>query len=121
MSWRRSAHSTSSTSSTSLLTHPSEVQDLNPLAIVDSIYGALAVKSYQGISNSDPSALETLGDRLLVRVQGEIRAVYFNTKVDWEIHVFRPIIAAFDFQEDLGISEGDTEYVFLLSTVLMVA
>jgi hypothetical protein len=122
MLWRRSAHSTSSTS---LPTHPREELDLSPLAIVNSIHSAVIAKSYQGKSSTDPSAIEMFSDRLSRRVQCEVRAIsrgsHLDTTVDWEASVFRPIIATFDIQKDSGICQGDAEYVFLLATLLMLA
>ena len=122
MLWRRSVHSTSSTS---LPTHSREVLDLSPLAIVDSIHSAVIAKSYRGLPNTDPSVLENFSDRLSTRVQSEVRAVsegsHLDATVDWEVDAFRPIIATFRIQEDLGICQRDTEYVFLLSTLLILA
>jgi hypothetical protein len=122
MFWHRSAHSTSSTS---LPTQPREVLDLSPLAVVHSIYSALVAKSYHGVSSTHTTALDGFSDRLLKQVQREVRAVsrrsYLDNKIDWEVQVFKPIIATFEIQDDLGIYRGDAEYVFLLATVLMLA
>jgi hypothetical protein len=120
MFWRRSAHSTSSTS---LPTHPREVLDLSPLAVVPS--SALVAKSYHGVSSTHTTALDGFNDRLLKQVQCEVGAVsrrsYLDNKIDWEVQVFKPIIATFEIQDDFGIYRGDAEYVFLLATVLMLA
>jgi hypothetical protein len=104
MFWRRSAHSTSSTS---LPTYPREVLDLSPLAVVHSIYSALVAKSYQVIPSTHTTALDEFSDRLLKQVKCEVRAVsrrsYLDNKIDSEIQVFKHIITTFEIREDLGI------------------
>ncbi|KAF1938326.1 hypothetical protein EJ02DRAFT_410613, partial [Clathrospora elynae] len=118
-------YSVQSTSSTSLGTHSREVLDLSPLAVVGSIHSALVIKSYQRRSKVDPSVLESLSNRLIRRVQSDVknttRKSLLKRPIDWEIKVFRPMIATFDIQEKLGICIGDTEYVFLLATILLLA
>jgi len=45
----------------------------------------------------------------------------FDPGIDWNQRVLRPIIATFEIEEDLGVCQGDAEYVFLLVTVLSLA
>ena len=45
----------------------------------------------------------------------------FDPGIDWDQRVLRPIIATFEIEENLGVCQGDAEYVFLLVTVLSLA
>ena len=45
----------------------------------------------------------------------------FGFVTDWDRRVLRPVVATFDVHEDLGVCQGDAEYVLLLVTVLSLA
>ena len=45
----------------------------------------------------------------------------FDPGIDWNQRVLRPMIATFEIEEDLGVCQGDAEYVFLLVAVLSLA
>ena len=45
----------------------------------------------------------------------------FGPGTDWDRRVLRPIIATFEIKENLGLCQGDAEYVFLLVAVLSLA
>ncbi|KAG9189907.1 hypothetical protein G6011_06775 [Alternaria panax] len=117
--------STQSTSTTDVVAAPREDVAFSPLAIVCGIHSALVEKSYPQRPNVRPSILEAFGERLRERVQREVAAVLLGNdldpRTDWESRVFRPIIAAFDIFEELRVNRGDSEYIFLLVTTLLLA
>ena len=82
-------------------------------------------KSYPQQLDISPSVLDSFSERIVERVQQEIATIVstdgFGPGTDWDRRVLRPIIATFEIEEDLGVCQGDAEYVFLLVTVLSLA
>ncbi|KAI4663917.1 uncharacterized protein J4E88_010767 [Alternaria novae-zelandiae] len=118
---------TQSTSSTitSIAAVPRENTPFNHSAILRGIHSTLIEKSYPQQPDISPSVLDSFGERIVERVQQEIATIVstdgFGPGTDWDRRVLRPIIATFEIEEDLGVCQGDAEYVFLLVTVLSLA
>ena len=95
------------------------------LAVLRGIYNTLIEKSYPQQPDISPSVLDSFGERIVERVQQEIATIVstdgFGPGTDWDRRVLRPITATFEIKENLGLCQGDAEYVFLLVTVLSLA
>ncbi|KAI4674807.1 uncharacterized protein J4E84_010413 [Alternaria hordeiaustralica] len=118
---------TQSTSSsiTSIAAVLHENTPFSHLAILRGIHNTLIEKSYPQQPDVSPSVLGSFGERIVERVQQEVATIVstegFDPGIDWNQRVLRPIIATFEIEEDLGMCQGDAEYVFLLVVVLSLA
>ncbi|KAI4702878.1 hypothetical protein J4E81_001751 [Alternaria sp. BMP 2799] len=116
--------STSSTT-TSIAAFPRENTPFNHSTILRGIHSTLVEKSYPQEPDISPSVLGSFGERIVECVQQEVTTIVstdgFGPGTDWDRRVLRPIIATFEIKENLGLCQGDAEYVFLLITVLSLA
>ncbi|KAA8614379.1 hypothetical protein PtrSN002B_011771 [Pyrenophora tritici-repentis] len=91
--------STAPTASTSIHTSPREVLTLDPQLIVNTIHSALTPKIFKNPTPKNFAALKSFAARLSQRVKTDVYALIpvsaTDPTTDWEVTVFRSIIATF--------------------------
>ena len=98
--------------------------DFSVAAVVQTVHSAVVANTYAGKCKAHLGTIASLALPLQKYIRQILQQALQSTSaedVDWEAHAFKCVIADFKLNEDLGIEVGDTEYVVLLATVVILA